>query len=66
VTTFAVAVTVVTDTNAIVVLKVPTDAGIVRASVLHMTVAHVKERPDASKILEKSNDGLDLLRLQSI
>ena len=60
------AVMVVTDTNAIVVLTVMTVAGIVRTGVLHMAVAHVKERPDASKILEKSNDGLDLLRLQSI
>ena len=36
------AVTVVTDTNAIVVLTVITVAGTVRTSVLHMAVAHVK------------------------
>jgi ABC-type cobalamin transport system permease subunit len=40
--TFAMAVTVVTDTNAIVVLTVMTVAGIVRTSVLYMAVAHVK------------------------
>ena len=40
--TFAMAVTVVTDTNAIVVLTVITVAGTVRTSVLHMAVAHVK------------------------
>jgi hypothetical protein len=42
VSTFAKAMTVVTDTNAIVVLSVMTVAGIVRTSVLHMAVAHVK------------------------
>ena len=40
--TFAMAVTVVADTNAIVVLTVITVAGTVRTSVLHMAVAHVK------------------------
>ena len=40
--TFAMAVTVVTDTNAIAVLTVITVAGTVRTSILHMAVAHVK------------------------
>ena len=44
---YTIAMPVVTDTTAIVVLAVVTVASAVRTNVLHMTVAHVKERPGA-------------------
>ena len=43
--TFAMAATFVTETNTRTVLNGSTAARVLRASVLHMTVAHVKERP---------------------
>ena len=63
--TFAMAATFVTETNTRTVLMAPQPlAPVSRASVLHMTVAHVKERPGAPSLTFRSAMVLATSRLQ--
>ena len=62
--TFAMAATFVTETTTRTVLKGSTAARVLRASVLHMTVAHVKERPGAPSLTFRSAMVIATSRLQ--
>jgi hypothetical protein len=62
--TFAMAATFVTETNTRTVLNGSTAARVLRASVHHMTVAHVKERPGAPSLTFRSAMVIATSRLQ--
>ena len=62
--TFAMAATFVTKTNTSTVLNGSTAARVLRASVHHMTVAHVKERPGAPSLTFRNAMVIATSRLQ--
>jgi len=62
--TFAMAATFVTETNTRTVLNGSTAARVLRASVHHMTVAHVKERPGAPSLTFRNAMVIATSRLQ--
>jgi hypothetical protein len=62
--TFAMAATVMTGTNSRTVLNGSIAARVLRASVLHMTVAHIKERPGAPSLAFRSAMVIATSRLQ--